>query len=104
MHNAVFKEMGLDYLYVPFRVKTEELGKAIEGMKALNIRGINVTIPHKVAVIQLLDELDHLAEKIGADILMIFPLFLALMFGQILGLLGSLALENYMSFKQMKKL
>ncbi len=66
MHNAVFKKMELDYLYVPFRVKTEELGKAIEGMKALNIRGINVTIPHKVAVIQLLDELDHLAEKIGA--------------------------------------
>ena len=53
-------------MYVPFRVKKEELAKAIEGMRALNIRGLNVTIPHKVAVIQFLDELDHLAEKIGA--------------------------------------
>lgn len=66
MHNAAFKEMGIDYLYVPFRVRSEELGKAIEGMRALNIRGLNVTTPHKVAVIQFLDELDHLAEKIGA--------------------------------------
>ncbi len=66
MHNAAFREIGIDYLYVPFRVKKEELGKAIEGMRALNIRGLNVTIPHKVAVLQFLDELDHLAEKIGA--------------------------------------
>jgi len=47
-------------------VKSEELGKAIEGMRALNIRGLNVTIPHKVAVIPFLDELDSLAEKISA--------------------------------------
>jgi len=66
MHNAVFKKLGLDYVYVPFRVEQEELGKAIEGMKALNMRGLNVTIPHKVAVIKFLDELDHLADKIGA--------------------------------------
>ncbi len=66
MHNAAFKNMGLDYVYLPFRVKPEELGKAIGGMRALNIRGLNVTIPHKVAVIQFLDELDPLADKIGA--------------------------------------
>ena len=66
MHNAAFEKLGLDYLYIPFRVKREELGRAIEGMKALNIRGLNVTIPHKVAVIPFLDELDPLAEKIGA--------------------------------------
>ncbi len=66
MHNAAFRELGIDYLYVPFRVKKEELGKAIEGMRALNIRGLNVTIPHKVAVLQFLDGLDPLAEKIGA--------------------------------------
>lgn len=66
MHNAAFREMGVDYLYVPFPVKKEKLGKAIEGMRALNIRGLNVTIPHKVAVIQFLDELDDLADKIGA--------------------------------------
>ena len=66
MHNAAFNELGLDYVYVAFRVKGEELDKAIEGMKALDIAGLNVTIPHKVTVIPLLDELDPLAEKIGA--------------------------------------
>jgi len=66
IHNAAFAQMGLDYVYVPFHVKQEELGKAIDGMRALNIRGLNVTIPHKVAVIPLLDGLDPLAEKIGA--------------------------------------
>ena len=66
MHNAAFRQMGVDYLYVPFKVKQGELAKAIDGVRALNIRGLNVTIPHKVAVIQFLDKLDHLAEKIGA--------------------------------------
>ncbi|MBA7606681.1 Shikimate dehydrogenase (NADP(+)) [subsurface metagenome] len=66
MHNAAFRETGLDYIYVPCRVKSEDLGKAIEGMKALNIKGLNVTIPHKVAILNLLDKLDPLAEKIGA--------------------------------------
>ncbi|TET17459.1 MAG: shikimate dehydrogenase [Dehalococcoidia bacterium] len=66
MHNAAFNQLGIDYLYVPFRVRKEELGKAIGGMRALNIRGLNVTIPHKVAVIPFLDELDPLAEKINA--------------------------------------
>jgi shikimate dehydrogenase len=66
MHNATFKLLGLDYVYVPFMVKAEELGKAITGMRAFNIRGLNVTIPHKVAVLQFLDRLDPLAKKIGA--------------------------------------
>ncbi|MDI6815354.1 MAG: shikimate dehydrogenase, partial [Dehalococcoidales bacterium] len=66
MHNAAFRKLGLDYVYLPFRVRKEELGEAIKGMRALNIRGLNVTIPHKVAVIQFLDELDALADKIGA--------------------------------------
>jgi len=66
MHNAAFDKLGLNYFYVPFRVKKEELGKAIAGMRALNIRGLNVTIPHKVTVIPLLDKLDLLAQRIGA--------------------------------------
>jgi len=66
MHKAAFREAGLDYVYLPFRVRIEELGKAIDGMRALSIRGLNVTIPHKVAVIPFLDSLDVLAEKIGA--------------------------------------
>jgi shikimate dehydrogenase len=66
MHNAAFKQLGLDYLYVPFRVRKEALAAAVAGMKALNVRGFNVTIPHKVAIIPLLDGLSPLAEKIGA--------------------------------------
>ncbi len=66
MHNAAFKKLGIDDVYLPFRVVKEELNEAIRGMRALNIRGFNVTIPHKVAIIPLLDKLDFLAERIGA--------------------------------------
>lgn len=66
MHNAAFRKLGLDYIYVPFRVKKEDLIKAVENIRALNMRGLNVTIPHKVAIIPLLDELEPLTEKIGA--------------------------------------
>ena len=66
MHNAAFSSLGLDYIYLPFRVEKGQLAKAIDGVRALNIRGLNVTIPHKVAVIPLLDGLETLAERIGA--------------------------------------
>jgi shikimate dehydrogenase len=66
MHNAAFKKLGLDFLYISFRVKPEELPPAAAGLRALNVRGFNVTIPHKVSIIPLLDSLDLLAEKIGA--------------------------------------
>jgi len=66
MHNAAFKKLGLDYVYIPFRVKPAELADAVAGLRALGVRGFNVTIPHKVSIIPLLDSLDPLAEKIGA--------------------------------------
>lgn len=66
MHNAAYRKLGLDYVYLPFRVTRERLAEAIDGVRGLGIRGINVTIPHKVAVIPLLDSIDPLAEKIGA--------------------------------------
>ena len=66
IHNAAFIQMGLDYIYIPFHVKEEELGKALDGMRGLNVRGLNVTLPHKVTIIPFLDELDSLVEKIGA--------------------------------------
>ncbi len=66
MHNAAFKKLGLDYLYIPFKVRKEELSGAINGIRALNIRGLNVTIPHKVAAMPMLDGLDPMAKKIGA--------------------------------------
>lgn len=51
---------------MPFRVKPVDLEKAIDAIRALNIRGLNITIPHKVNVMRYLDELEPLAEKIGA--------------------------------------
>jgi shikimate dehydrogenase len=66
MHNAAFECLKLDYIYLPFRVKNEHLKKAIEGAQSLSIRGLNVTIPHKVDIIPLLNELDPPTERIGA--------------------------------------
>lgn len=66
MHNAAFKHMGLDYVYVPFHVHADKLDKAIAGAKSMNIKGLNVTIPHKTEVIKYLDSLDKSAELIGA--------------------------------------
>jgi len=66
MHNAAFRELGLDYAYLPFNVGADNLGKAVDGIRALNLVGMNVTIPHKVAVIPLLDEVDPQAQQIGA--------------------------------------
>ena len=66
MHNAAFAELALDYVYLPFRVKPEDLAPAVSGLRALNVRGFNVTIPHKVSVIPFLVEINALAERIGA--------------------------------------
>ena len=66
MHNAAFDALNLDYAYVAFDVNPNELGMAIDGAKALNIKGFNVTIPHKIDVINYLDEVDEVAGLIGA--------------------------------------
>jgi shikimate dehydrogenase len=66
MHNAAFKKLELDFVYLPWVVKPEGLKKAVAGLRALGVTGFNVTIPHKVAVLPLLDSLDPLAQKIGA--------------------------------------
>lgn len=66
MHNAAFKKLGLDHIYVPFHVRAEELEEAMNGAYALGIKGLNVTIPHKTEVIKYLDYLDIAAGLIGA--------------------------------------
>lgn len=64
MHNAAYEAMGLDFTYVAFRVETVE--RAIMGVRGFGIRGLSVTIPHKIAVMEYLDEIDGLAKQIGA--------------------------------------
>jgi shikimate dehydrogenase len=66
MHNAAFARLGLDYIYLPFRVTKERLSEAIGGLRGLGFRGLNVTIPHKVAVMPFLDDIEIMAERIGA--------------------------------------
>lgn len=66
MHNAALQALGLDYVYTAFPVRPEELGHAIAGMRAFQIRGLNVTVPHKVGVMALLDEISPEARAIGA--------------------------------------
>jgi len=65
MQNLAFRLLGLDCIYLAFRVKPEELGWAIKGVRALGFSGFNVTVPHKVAVIPFLDEVDHSASEVG---------------------------------------
>ncbi len=66
MQNAAIQAQGIDAVYVPFRVTSAQLCDAINGIKALNIRGVNLTIPHKEAACDLVDELDEQASLIGA--------------------------------------
>ena len=66
MHNRAFEKLNMDYVYVAFDVEPANLKSAIEGAKALNIKGFNVTIPHKISVMEFLDEIDEVARLIGA--------------------------------------
>jgi shikimate dehydrogenase len=66
MHNAAIMSLGLDYVYVPFHVETEDLGAAVNGLRALGVKGFNVTIPHKTAVMSFLDKISPEAELSGA--------------------------------------
>ena len=66
MHNAAFKKLGMDYVYTAFDVDPNNLKEAIDGARALNIKGFNVTIPHKIEVMKYLAEIDEIASLIGA--------------------------------------
>jgi shikimate dehydrogenase len=69
MHNAAFAALGLDWCYVPLPVPTEpaeRVGEAVRGLRALGLRGANVTVPHKQAVMPYLDWLTPAAQAIGA--------------------------------------
>lgn len=66
IHNTLAKVLDMHMVYVPFLVEPEQVEEAVKGAYALNLLGMNVTVPHKSAVISALQDLDELADKIGA--------------------------------------
>jgi shikimate dehydrogenase len=66
IHNAAFRRLGLDWVYLSFPVPAERLAEAVAGLRALGAQGANVTMPHKEAVVDHLDELSGEAEVLGA--------------------------------------
>ena len=66
MHNAALAKAGLDFVYVPYHVAADAVSDALNGFLALNVVGINVTLPHKQSVIPYLTTISREAELIGA--------------------------------------
>lgn len=66
IHNTAFKELGLDAVYIPFRVPREELTDFMGMCRQLSIRGLSVTIPHKEDIVPLVTETDNAVDHIGA--------------------------------------
>lgn len=66
MMEAGFAAQGLNYRYITMKVEKENLKDAIAGIRAIGMRGLNLMIPHKIAVIPFLDELSPAAKIIGA--------------------------------------
>ncbi len=66
MHNEAFRLLNLDYRYLAFDVTPEELPQVVKGLTAIHIRGFNLTMPHKTAILPLVDELTPAARLAGA--------------------------------------
>ncbi len=66
MHEAGFRELGLNFRYLTIEVYSEDLADAMKGLRAFNMRGINLTMPHKVEVLKYLDEVAPDAKIMGA--------------------------------------
>jgi shikimate dehydrogenase len=74
MHNAAIQAINdqqpqqnlIDYIYLPFSIKPEDLNTAIAGFSAIGVQGFNITIPHKQTIIPLLSEVSDIAQAVGA--------------------------------------
>ena len=66
MHNEGFSQLNLDYVYLAFDVTSENLTATVDGLRAMNVRGFNLTMPHKTAACKLCDELSPAAKVIGS--------------------------------------
>ena len=66
MHNAAYAALGLNWRYLAFEVDPKNLRAAIEGAKAMGFAGLNLTVPHKLLAVEMVDELDESAKTWGA--------------------------------------
>ncbi len=66
MHNAAFEALGLDYVYLVFEVGKDELEDTVKGLKAMKVRGWNVSMPNKAPIVQYLDKITPVAKMCGA--------------------------------------
>jgi shikimate dehydrogenase len=66
MFNETFKKLSMDYFYFPIEVENDKLEAVVNGIRCMNYAGFNVTKPNKIKILEYLDELDGLAEKIGS--------------------------------------
>lgn len=66
MHNEAFAKLGLDYVYLAFEVGNQELKDVVQGFRAMNLRGWNVSMPNKTMILKYLDNLSPAAELTGA--------------------------------------
>ena len=66
MHNKAFETLGLNYFYLPIEVTAEDLSTVAAGIAKMNFAGYNITIPHKIRIMDCLDAIDPLARAIGA--------------------------------------
>ena len=66
IHNAAFRELGLECTYIAYRISKDDLSGEIDSLKKIKISGFNVTIPHKISILKFLDEMDENCKTIGA--------------------------------------
>src|SRR5215475_7990778 len=66
MHNAAFSSLGLNNTYMAFRVPKGELKESVDSLRAINVSGFNVTIPHKVEIMNYIDLVDSTAYNANA--------------------------------------
>ena len=66
MFNQTFKKLNMDYFYFPIEIENDKLEAVVNGIRCMNYAGFNVTKPNKIKILDYLDELDELADKIGS--------------------------------------
>jgi shikimate dehydrogenase len=66
LHNAAYRHLKMNWCYLPFRVNPANLEAALRGVREMNFVGVNLTVPHKVFALALMDRVDPLAQTLGA--------------------------------------